>query len=90
MTDHIVCANCKFWCPDGLDPGETAQEAHATGEWEGSCRRYPPVLDVPYALRRLERNVNSNGLESEESLSWCRPKTHSDTFCGEWQKEMRL
>jgi len=68
--DNQRCETCRFWDWHEYDTvlGHTEDT-----EWNGWCRRYPPVFDVGVDI------------ESDDNAAWTQPVTMKHDWCGEYQ-----
>lgn len=87
-VDRLVmrCDLCRWWKPTEISQG-VLQNRHPDDR-DGTCYRYPPVLNVPAVQFDAVDDITDNpsaAIESaEESYHWVRPITDGNDFCGEF------
>lgn len=73
------CSECAFWEARAVD-----YDGHED-DWEGECRRFPPVLDVHY-LKTVDTSIGGSEARSE---AWQQPLTSGGDWCGEFAQKER-
>lgn len=65
------CGSCVFWFVL-----KESQLEHKD-DWEGICKRFPPIFD--HTLDRPDLETH------ESSVYWIQPVTGTHDYCGEWK-----
>jgi len=72
------CGNCKFW------DARNSDEEDVWGDGSGSCRRYPPTLDLSQQKKWEENQGGIEGYTYLDYRFWNFPVTEIYLWCGEW------
>jgi len=75
------CMNCRFWSVYEVDEAATFKR--------GTCRRFPPVIDL-IAVNEEVTFYKENGKDEPDENShcptvWTQSRTWQDEWCGEYQ-----
>ena len=75
------CDKCKFW--------ELNRKDGPSDDWDGICRRYPPILNTSSITAGIQEFNSCDSVEAVSeacgSGSWQQPWTCASQWCGEFK-----
>jgi hypothetical protein len=78
MTGDERCETCGYWVSN-------TDDEHDDDYGDGTCHRYPPVLNQIAVTRHMHRCDKDVIAATMSSLPWYFPMTDCECWCGEYR-----